>query len=306
MSAKQLSRISVMGTLVKREFQEQRALFVYLPVLVTLMLAVLFMLALVKSQQNNLFWSGFESLLKHEEVPAGSAMTMEGFFAFSPQIRAILISNLLNGPLPLFWLCAWGLPFYYFSTSLYNQRKNRSILFWNSMPVSNSQTIMAKFLAGMIGLPLVVLGCGLALQAFMLLCLLIRGALYHVDLWETFFIPPHHIFESYILFSWKMGVALLSAFPVYGWLLLTSARFQSIPFVWAMGPLGLVTGIEYIFNKKIPITNFVFNLATGRFVDGHGVPMNWEGFPAMQLSLGVMAGIALFYAAIRFNRSDEI
>jgi ABC-2 type transport system permease protein len=306
MSFRRLTRISVMGTLVKREFQEQRALFVYLPVLLTLMIAVLFTLALVKSQQSNLLWSGFEGLLKHEGVPGGSAMTIEMFFALSPQLRAIFISNLLNGPLPLFWLCVWGVPFYYFSTSLYNQRKNRSILFWNSMPVSNSQTITAKFLAGMIGVPLVVLACVLALQAFMLLCLLIRGALYHVDLWQTFFIPPHHIFDSYVAFVWGRGISLLSAFPAYAWVLLASARFQSTPFVWAMCPWGLVTGIEYIFNKKIPLTNFVFNLATGRFFDGPSAQMNWESFPAMQLSLGIVAGLVLLYAAIRLNRSEDV
>lgn len=306
MSNSEPSKIPVMLALVKREFQEQRALFVYLPVAITLMLALLFILVLAKSHQDGVFWVGFHNLFNNEGRSKITVPGMLEFAALPVYARAGYIQNVLVDMVPFVWLSAWGVPLYYFSMSLYTQRKNRSILFWNSMPLSNTQTVVAKLLAGMIGFPLVMLACTLALQGFMLVCISVRGAFYHVDLWQTFFVPWPLIFSFYASNAWIAVIKLLWIFPVYGWLLLASARLQSLPFFWAVGPWGLVSGIEYIFTKKTPVTNSLVSHLTGGAFDVVSVPVHWEKFPTMELALGIVAGIVLVCAAIRFNRSEEV
>ncbi|MES2605081.1 MAG: ABC-2 transporter permease, partial [Pseudomonadota bacterium] len=215
-------------------------------------------------------------------------------------------------------LVYWMVMFFYFLTTLYQQRKNRSILFWNSMPVSDAQTVLSKLLAGLVGCQAVFLLSILALQLFFLAAFLLYGAVHGIDdLWQTFVVPSA-VFARF--FTLLLGVCLMAfwTLPIYGWLLLVSARARAAPFGWAVGPIAAVCAAEYLLSETTPIGSTVaghlapFQLLASTYVfvsparsRGPALSEWFAELPWLELTLSGLLGLALVYAAIRFNRSEE-
>ena len=107
-------------------------------------------------------------------------------------------------------------------SSLYDDRRDRSVLFWKSLPVSDWQEIGAKFI-GTTGLGVgMVFAIGLATQLAFLIFLSIFGLVKGVSvvdyLWKPLSIvgPWFNVISLYFLW-------LLWALPLLGWLMLISA-----------------------------------------------------------------------------------
>ncbi|MES2605082.1 MAG: hypothetical protein V4603_09095 [Pseudomonadota bacterium] len=299
MSTRLFSDIAVMRTLVKREFLEQRLLFVLLPLAVMLFIAGAFTVITM-------------SILD----PGPRPITVLEFASFPAPARGQLIHNMysaINNVLIVSYWCAMLL---YFLMTLYQQRKDKSILFWNSMPVSDAQTIVSKLLAGMIGAQAVVLASMLVLHLFLLLALLGYGAFHDIDGWQTF-VTPYAWLTSLLALVPSMLVSSLWTLPIYGWLLLVSARARSIPFAWAIAPFAVVLGFEYLLAEDRPMSEAVFShLFPFEFVDISHIARSPAGLrplplmmlqqaPWLELALSGVLGVALLYAAIRCNRSEE-
>ncbi len=326
MNSKQLSKSSVMWALVKREFREQRALFVYLPIIVSLLVAGLFIATLVRSAQHNVFWEDFKvfpngvfignwgvspfntsvSSIAGLEV---KAPTMLEFSVLPQRMRANVLANLYSPAQPFLMFLFCGGMLYYFLMTLFKQRQDRSILFWNSMPVSDTQVIVSKLLAGMIGCLAVFFVCLIALQLFMLMATLVYGSFYDINAWETFVTPLPGFWHSILLLLASWILTLLWCLPVYAWLLLASAWSRSMPFAWAVGPWVILAGIELLFTNKNEITvTLLGHMLPAPFMIslGNAFVMGMKNFPGMELALSVVLGVALVYAAIRLNRSEDI
>lgn len=127
---------------------------------------------------------------------------------------------------------------FYCLGALQGERRDRSVLFWKSLPVSDTTTVLAKAAVPLVVLPLIVIAVSIGAQLVMLvwstLVLLLNG----VDpsqLWSRLHLPMFWVMIPYGL--------LVHAFwdvPFYGWLLLVSAWARRMPIVWAVAPwLGL-------------------------------------------------------------------
>jgi ABC-2 type transport system permease protein len=102
-------------------------------------------------------------LLGVNALPAHLTVTRGGFdlssdpnVAAEPDLSAAVLSQL--------WLFGLAAPFYiaagivgvsYLLDCLYGERRDRSILFWRSLPVSDTATVLTKLLVGLVLLPLV-------------------------------------------------------------------------------------------------------------------------------------------------------
>jgi ABC-2 type transport system permease protein len=139
---------------------------------------------------------------------------------------------------------------FYSLDALYGERRDRSILFWKSLPVSDLTTVLSKITIPLIVLPLLSLVITIVAQLIMLLlssAVLLGSGLNIATLWtEVSFFHVSLVFLYHILTVHGLWYA-----PIYGWLLLVSAWAPRAPFIWAFLPPFVICGVEKIaFNTS--------------------------------------------------------
>jgi ABC-2 type transport system permease protein len=132
---------------------------------------------------------------------------------------------------------------FYCLDALYGERRDRSILFWKSLPVSDLTTVLSKLVIPIVILPLLSFVITVATQFIMLLLssvVLLGSGLGAGTLWaqSSFF----HV--SLGLLSHLVIIHGLWYAPFYGWLLLVSAGAPRAPFVWAFLPPFMICAVE--------------------------------------------------------------
>jgi hypothetical protein len=309
-----------MWTLVKREFQEYRTIFLFLPFGFALLVVSGFSYGLYRLQAEGLPLFTFGP---REYVPpsmddqvlglAGSAFTqsISVLMEMPMAVRAMAINGSLNALAPALWIAYWGSMFFYFVLTLYQTRKDRSILFYNSMPVSDRQIVLSKLSAGMLAVPVVYLAAMLLMQ--LLLLIVVSGFGLAAGLGSGIFpafwqpaSPVVNVLSMLVL----LPLGLLWTLPVYGALLLGSAWARNAPFAWVAAlPLAVIV-TEYIANDSSRALALILR---------HSIPFwHFQGGPVAQelgarimavmnaeMGVSILLGSAFVWAAIRFNRSED-
>jgi ABC-2 type transport system permease protein len=123
--------------------------------------------------------------------------------------------------------------FFYCLGALYDERKDRSVLFWKSLPVSDTQTVMAKVAWAVVLSPLVSVAIGILIGVCMwLISALMFAASGQPAAMSGF--THSHPFSILLDMLTGMSVYPLWALPTIGWLMLCSAWARSKPFLWAV------------------------------------------------------------------------
>ena len=219
-------------------------------------------LAGARSATRPLFWSLRRELWEHRSVYI-APLVAAGVVLFGLLISAIRLSHHLRD-LPKFDPARDGgvltLPFdfaaipvmltglivavFYCLGALHNERRDRSLLFWKSLPVSDITAVLAKAIIPLLVLPVVtfVIICGLHL--FMLL-MGTATFLAHGMSPEAFWTQiPWFQVELTLLYG--LSTLTLWYAPLYGWLLLVSSWAKRAPFLWAVLPPLAVCVLEKI------------------------------------------------------------
>ena len=136
---------------------------------------------------------------------------------------------------------------FYALDALYGERRDRSILFWKSLPVSDLSVVLSKLTIPLVILPLVSLAISLATQFIMLLLssvilILLSSGVNIAALWTE--VSFFHV--SLGLLYHLLTVHGLWYAPLYGWLLMVSAWAPRAPFIWAFLPPFVICGVEKI------------------------------------------------------------
>jgi ABC-2 type transport system permease protein len=204
---------------------------------------------------------------------------------------------------------------FYCLDALHSERRDRSILFWKSLPVSDLTTVLSKASIPFVVLPLLAFAIIVATQLIMLLLstliLLVSGTSAAI-LWTQlpmFLISP--------VLPYGLAVLALWHAPLYGWLLLVSAWAQRSTFLWAVLPPLAICVIEKLaFNTWHFAAMLKFRL-TGSFAQafavnaqGSGIPLDpipdpvkFLGSPGLWIGLVVAAGFLA--AAVWLRRYRE-
>jgi ABC-2 type transport system permease protein len=200
---------------------------------------------------------------------------------------------------------------FYCLDALYGERRDRSILFWKSLPVSDRTTVFAK-----IGIPLVVLPAigfvvALAAQAVMLALsapvLLARG-FDPTTLWTRVPLPRMTWVMAYGLIVHALWFA-----PIYAWLLLVSGWARRLPLLWAVLPPIAVAMFEKMAFGTQQVCGLLQYRVTGAmqvafdFEKGHTAPavhpLRFLASPGLWSGLVVAA--ALVALTVRLRRRRE-
>jgi ABC-2 type transport system permease protein len=141
-------------------------------------------------------------------------------------------------------LTAFIVGVFYCLDALYGERRDRSILFWKSLPVSDSSTLLSKAIIPLVVLPLVTFAIVLVTQFLMMLwtsVLLISHGMSPASTWT--YVPLFR--NSFILLYGLAAIALWHA-PIFGWALLVSGWARRATFLWAVVPFLAIGFFEKI------------------------------------------------------------
>jgi len=123
---------------------------------------------------------------------------------------------------------------------LLTDRRDRSILFWKSMPVSDQATVLMKLFTAVIAVPLVYFAGIAALQVSWLFLLSLSTAGTELSAWETVWAPAQ-LLSHWLDYLALVLINILWCLPLWGWLLVVSAYAKSVQLIWALGgPIALV------------------------------------------------------------------
>jgi len=137
---------------------------------------------------------------------------------------------------------------FYCVDALHGERRDRSILFWQSLPVSDLTTVLAKASIPLVILPLITFVVVVATQLLMML--LSTAVLLPSGLGTTTWTNVPFFRMSVVLLYGLIALVLWHA-PIYGWLLLVSGWARRAAFLWAVFPLFAVAVLERIaFNTS--------------------------------------------------------
>lgn len=132
---------------------------------------------------------------------------------------------------------------FYTLDALYGERRDRSILFWKSLPVSDLTTVLSKLSIPLVIIPVFSYAITVVTQFLMLLlgsAVLLGSGANITALWTH-----QSLFRGSLdLFYHMLTVHGLWYAPLYGWLLLVSAAAPRAPFVWAALPPFVIWGVE--------------------------------------------------------------
>lgn len=139
--------------------------------------------------------------------------------------------------------------------ALYGERRDRSILFWKSLPVSDLSTVLSKASIPLAVLPLVAFATIVVTQLVMLLVSIVvlpRNGLTVAAVWAQ--LP---LFKMWLALPYALAAMALWHAPIYGWLLLVSGWVRRATFLWAVLPLFAIGVIEKVAFNTTHFANLV-------------------------------------------------
>ena len=201
---------------------------------------------------------------------------------------------------------------FYCLDALYGERRDRSILFWKSLPVSDLTAVLSKASIPLVILPLVSFAIIVVTHFVMLLwssVVLLTSGLAGTT-WTRF----NLLEQSLILLYSLIALALWHA-PIYGWLLLVSGWARRATFLWAVLPLLAISIFEKITfntahfasmlgNRLMGFAAEAFDFQGQHNPDIHSLaqltPGRYLSMPDLWIGLAFAA--AFIFAAVRLRR----
>jgi ABC-2 type transport system permease protein len=197
--------------------------------------------------------------------------------------RAAIVTpyDMLAGLLMFTWMIVGA---FYCLGALHGERRDRSILFWKSLPVSDLTTVLAKASIPFVVLPVLTFVITVVTQCIMLLlstAVLSASGGNVAALWTQLSFPRMSLMLLYHLVT----VHTLWYAPFYGWLLLVSAWARRATFLWAaLPPLAIGFGEKIAFNTSYFGTFLLHRLGGG--TEAMTVPGTMPMDPGTHITLG--------------------
>jgi ABC-2 type transport system permease protein len=200
----------------------------------------------------------------------------------------------------LLMLTAMIVGMFYCVGALQGERRDRSILFWKSLPVSDLTTVLSKANIPFIVLPLLTFAITVATQWIMLLlstAVWWANGLNAATLWTrlSFF-----QMSLYLLYHLVTVHALWQA-PMYGWLLLVSAWARRAAFLWAVLPLLAIGAVERLLFNTRHLAGMLENRFTGGGAEALTMPGTFPMNPMTHLTPGTYLSSSGLWIGVVFT-----
>jgi len=320
--------------LLKREYWEHRGGFLRAPLITAGVMIAITLLTLLIAESAasrhgiNLGGMNLDAISRN--------MTADQIALFNSGLNAGLMVISVPIMVALFFVV-----FFYLLGALYDDRRDRSVLFWKSLPVSDLHTVLSKAAAAAVVAPLLAIAAVIVLHLAFLLIVSVYAMLHGVNplplLWN-----PRLLVSLWARLILLIPITALWALPTVGWLLLCSSFVRSKPFLWAvLLPLiaGILIGMVGLMQQLSLPSMWYWRNIVGRILLGF-LPGSWLGafggsifgifksgdnidialakgdiisavlswdhivgiLGSLDLWLGVAAGIGMIAAAVYFRR----
>ncbi|MBR0345146.1 MAG: hypothetical protein IJI03_07790 [Rudaea sp.] len=319
--------------LLKREYWEHRGGFFWGPMIAGGVMIVIAMLTLIIAEATAARHGISINGMNLDAISRN--MTADQVRIFNSGVTAALMGISVPVMVTLFFVVFFSL-----LGALYDDRRDRSVLFWKSLPISDLDTVLSKVATAVVVAPLFAIAATIVLHIVFLCLISVYAAFHGVNplplLWN-----PVPLVSMWIKLVCMIPLNALWALPTVGWLLLCSSFARSKPFLWAVAlpvGFGLMVGFTQLLRQlSIPDSwywkNIVarilfgvfpggwFNIGNGKlWTAGSGDDfnfslsrldlvnslLNWNqilnALGSLDLWLGAIAGVGLIAAAVYFRR----
>jgi ABC-2 type transport system permease protein len=318
--------MNTMKWLVKREYWEHKGGFFWAPVIAACIYICMSLIGILVGEH-----------VVHQTDPDGFHMGLVQFTqeASDPN-KASEVSNGVQmmfqtlGMMPL--VVTVFVVFFYCLGSLYDERKDKSVLFWKSLPISDRDTIVSKVISATVVAPVIgtVVAIATSLTLFVIasIVILIHGQ-NPAPLWNI-----SGMLAGCLDMIATIPITALWALPTIGYLMMVSSWARTKPFLWAtLVPIigGVMIGITGILDTFRLGAQWYWSNVVGRALFGlvpwmeklyryhdgvhsfraenhndmsilFSIPNTLEGLANPQLWIGAVVGVAMIVVAIRMRR----
>ncbi|KAB8044202.1 hypothetical protein [Janthinobacterium aquaticum] len=323
-----------MGWLIRRELWEHKGMLLWTPavigILMTLLGGLLAFGAVARTKVRTAL------IVNGEEISWGAVLNAQSFAHRKSEIIQAVANNYTYTGAPLF-LALGFLVFFYCLSALHDDRRDRSILFWKSLPVSDAQTVLSKAAVALLVTPMIVLAAASlsSLALILILCGVLAANDIHVvaELASApgLYLGPLRLFGL-------LPVYMLWALPTVGWLLLVSSWARSKVLLWAVGvPLlllvlvawagkmaqadlpvhwlqtnviaralvGVLPGSWYVFEPALLPATPAHADSGPRMLQFDLFANSWSSLALPSVWVGALLGVGMIAGAIRLRRWRE-
>ena len=239
--------INRLAILVRREMWESPVAFKWTPVILFGFILLSSILALVIGMR----------------VDGNLVFTRDGLRMFAelePGQRRLFASGALFSISALFHQVMYLVLIFYLAGSLYDDRRDRSILFWKSLPVSDTMTVASKVLAACILAPLLYLAGIIITQVTLLLIATVIGLFADINVFSALWAPAN-LPKQWTLMLYGSIVQGLWLLPIYAWLIFCSSWAPRLPILIAVVVPLLIGMLQHFWsffsNFKLPEVNLL-------------------------------------------------
>ena len=206
---------------------------------------------------------------------------------------------------------------FYCLDALSSERRDRSILFWKSLPVSDRTTVLAKATVPMAVLPVL----SFAAIVVATLTMLVLSVIVVVASGQsvTALMREISLLELWGSLAYSLVVIALWHAPLYALLLLVSSWSRRIAAVWAFLPFLVVGALEKLTLDTTNVLGFVQHRVLGWYPESFVVSSHMEAIPFSHVNdmspgrflatpglwLGLLAAALFLAGAVRLRRSRD-
>ena len=282
--------------LVKREYWENKGAFRTTPLVIGGIYIVLILMFLVTF---NHFDNEFQSL---KELSRWLSQTEAG-------LRGEIIYAVTVAVFPaLFTLVLAFVVFFYLLGSLYDDRKDRSILFWKSLPASDTMTMGSKLISAMVVAPLIFWVIYVLTHIVIMLIMSVVVLSLGENPW-TLFVGIGNPFKAWSMVLLSYLAQSVWALPLYGWLMLVSSFAPRIPLLFAVLPPVVIAVLQIWieFLQTFTLKKNLFGVIGEWFANSPLIlSANNSGDDKLEVALGIPLTDTFDHAATVGNIFDRL
>jgi len=245
MNASMFSRLWI---LIRREIWESPVAFKWTPAIIAgFILLVTILLLIIGAKVDN------------EQVFTIDGIRMYADMADDQQ--KLLAAGIMFSVGALFHQIMFLVVVFYLAGSLYDDRRDRSILFWKSLPVSDQMTVASKILTAMVAAPIMYLGGIAFIQLMLVLIASGYGLMADINIFTEVWAPANlpRVWTVTLLGSLVQSLWLL---PIYAWLMFCSSWAPRLPILIAVLVPVLIGMFQHFWsffsNFRLPDFNLLW------------------------------------------------
>jgi len=297
--------IQVLKAMIVREIQEHKVAFVYAPFFVSIILC--FVIASVYFGGTNIQTDQFNFSTEYYDEEIRQAMQSVSSVSRIDIVR----TGLLVLGFPILLTVGFGLLAYSLSTFA-DERKDRSLIFWRSLPVSDLTTVLSKVFTVTLIVPLMVLPYIILLQLVSMTSASIFFATN--DIVSFGWLWGSYIFTDWFRIIFSLWAQSLWSLPIFLWLML-AGTYAARPIAGAIVPPVILIVLERIIFKTNLVLEFIEN-RIGFWSRADSFPKEYQELRVVDVSdifllfstqafwIGILAS-AILVAGIVYVRSSN-